>query len=123
MADPKQEVYIDYVNWRGIRGYRRIRPGRVVFENNEWHPETEWLLEAVDCEKGQERTFALAKIREWFTAAEIDAAKALVKEKASTSFLQRKLRIGYNRAASIMQMFEDMGIVSKPSASGVRTAQ
>ena len=33
--------------------------------------------------------------------------------KASTSFLQRKLQIGYNRAARIIDMVEADGVVSK----------
>ena len=40
--------------------------------------------------------------------------------KASTSFLQRKLQIGYNRAARIMDMMEADGIVSKANHVGKR---
>ena len=40
--------------------------------------------------------------------------------KASTSFLQRKLQIGYNRAERIVDMMEDEGIVSKANHVGKR---
>ncbi len=40
--------------------------------------------------------------------------------KASTSFLQRKLQIGYNRAARIIDMMEENGIVSKANHVGKR---
>ena len=40
--------------------------------------------------------------------------------KASTSFLQRKLQIGYNRAARIMETMEQKGIVGKPNHVGKR---
>ena len=40
--------------------------------------------------------------------------------KASTSFLQRKLQIGYNRAARIIDMMEADGIVSKANHVGKR---
>ena len=40
--------------------------------------------------------------------------------KASTSFLQRKLQIGYNRAARIIDMMEAKGIVSKANHVGKR---
>jgi len=40
--------------------------------------------------------------------------------KASTSFLQRKLQIGYNRAARIMDMMEENGVVSKANHVGKR---
>ena len=40
--------------------------------------------------------------------------------KASTSFLQRKLQIGYNRAANIMEMMEKEGIVGQANHVGKR---
>ena len=40
--------------------------------------------------------------------------------KASTSFLQRKLQIGYNRAARIIDMMEEKGEVSKANHVGKR---
>ena len=40
--------------------------------------------------------------------------------KASTSFLQRKLQIGYNRAARIIDIMESEGIVSKANHVGKR---
>jgi len=40
--------------------------------------------------------------------------------KASTSLLQRKLQIGYNRAARIIDMMEENGIVSKANHVGKR---
>ncbi len=50
------------------------------------------------------------------------SALALVKSegKASTSFLQRKLQIGYNRAARIIDMMEEKGVVSKANHVGKR---
>jgi S-DNA-T family DNA segregation ATPase FtsK/SpoIIIE len=37
--------------------------------------------------------------------------------KASTSFLQRKLKIGYSRAARIMDMLEDRGVISSQNGA------
>ena len=43
-----------------------------------------------------------------------------MENKASTSFLQRKLQIGYNRAARIIDKMEETGIVSKANHVGKR---
>ena len=58
-------VVIDYTNWRGERRERKIHPLRLVFENNEFHPSTQWLIEAEDLEGGGVKTFALNTIHSW----------------------------------------------------------
>ena len=51
-----------------------------------------------------------------------DQAVAFVIEsrKTSISSLQRHLRIGYNRAANLMQALEDAGVVSTAEVGGSR---
>ena len=41
-------------------------------------------------------------------------------EKASISYLQRKLKIGYNRAARLIEKMEEVGIVSSVKSNGTR---
>jgi S-DNA-T family DNA segregation ATPase FtsK/SpoIIIE len=41
-------------------------------------------------------------------------------KKTSISYLQRRLQIGYNRAARIIEQLESMGIISAPNAKGHR---
>ena len=61
-----------------------------------------------------------------FVAGEFDAlydqAVAIVAEtrQASISMIQRKLRVGYNRAARMIEKMEIDGIVSPPSGAGHR---
>jgi S-DNA-T family DNA segregation ATPase FtsK/SpoIIIE len=49
-------------------------------------------------------------------------AVAVVKRdrKASTSYIQRRLQIGYNRAATLMERMENEGIVGQPNHAGKR---
>lgn len=65
MSDPREIVTIDYTNWRGERSKRRIRPMSIAFANSRWHPSTQWILEAVDIEKGEMREFAMSDIHSW----------------------------------------------------------
>ena len=44
----------------------------------------------------------------------------LLEKKASTSYLQRRLKIGYNRAAELIDLMEERGIVGPPSGSGAK---
>ena len=51
-----------------------------------------------------------------------DKALAIVArdKKASTSYIQRRLQIGYNRAASLIERMEQDGVISAPNHKGVR---
>ncbi|WP_096020356.1 FtsK/SpoIIIE family DNA translocase [Campylobacter lanienae] len=51
-----------------------------------------------------------------------DEAKAIVlsEEKTSISYLQRRLKVGYNRAASIVEQLEQNGVLTPPNAKGQR---
>jgi hypothetical protein len=51
-----------------------------------------------------------------------DQAVAFIREigRVSTSSVQRKLRIGYNRAAKLMELLEERGVISAPLADGSR---
>jgi len=49
------------------------------------------------------------------------AVKAVVSAgKASTSYVQRQLKIGYNAAATIIEEMEEAGVISAPNMAGKR---
>ena len=51
-----------------------------------------------------------------------DQAVAIVTRdnRASTSYVQRRLQIGYNRAASLIEKMEEEGVISPPNHAGKR---
>ncbi len=52
-----------------------------------------------------------------------DQAVAIVirDNRASTSYIQRRLKIGYNRAATLIEKMEEEGVISSPNHTGKRT--
>jgi predicted DNA-binding transcriptional regulator YafY len=61
----RRTVKIDYTNWEGERATRLILPMALRFGTNIWHPVPQWLLEAFDLARNEERTFALKDIHGW----------------------------------------------------------
>jgi hypothetical protein len=56
---------LDYVNHRGERAVRRIRVIEWWFGTSEWHDGPQWFCRAMDCDKGQQRDFALEGFKGW----------------------------------------------------------
>jgi transcriptional regulator with XRE-family HTH domain len=52
-----------YTNWRGERSVRRVIPTRIYFGATSYHPRPQWLMEALDVDKGVARAFAVADMR------------------------------------------------------------
>jgi hypothetical protein len=48
-----------YRNYRGETSVRRVIPLFPRFGSNQWHTEPQWLLHAIDLDKGEERQFAM----------------------------------------------------------------
>ena len=64
-TDQETIVVIDYTNWKGKRREREIIPHYVGFGKTEFHPETQWLLYALDVEDDMEKAFAIKDIHSW----------------------------------------------------------
>jgi len=78
------------------------------------------ILKGEDSRDGVDAGFSLDSDSE--QDALYDEAVAFVTEtrKASISSVQRKLRVGYNRAASMIESMEAAGVVSTMSSNGSR---
>ena len=73
MNEPtKKQVTIVYTNYREETAERRIVPERIWFGTTEWHPEPQWLLDAIDLDKNVERSFAMKDIASWETMEDGD---------------------------------------------------
>lgn len=62
-------VEIDYMNWRGERRMRSIRPIRAWHGFTVHHPEPQWFWSAWCLESMEERDFAQAGIHSWRVVA------------------------------------------------------
>ncbi len=60
-----KEVNILYTNWKGETRQRKILPISIEFKSTPWHKEEQWILNALDIEKNEERNFAMKDIKKW----------------------------------------------------------
>ena len=54
---------IVYKNWKGNVARRHINPHQLWFGVNEWHPDPQWFLDAMDLKKSAMRSFAMRDIQ------------------------------------------------------------
>lgn len=63
--EPGRAVRVVYTNYRRETSERTILPERLWFGSTPWHPEPQWLLDAIDLDRGERRSFAVSDIRSW----------------------------------------------------------
>jgi hypothetical protein len=56
---PGQVLKFRYKNWQGVVADRTARFEALIYTSNEWHITQQWLIKAIDLDKGEERLFAL----------------------------------------------------------------
>jgi predicted DNA-binding transcriptional regulator YafY len=61
-----QVIRIVYTNYKGDTRVRQLQPIRIHFSSTKWHPKPQWLLDALDLERNEERSFAIRDIKAWF---------------------------------------------------------
>jgi predicted DNA-binding transcriptional regulator YafY len=61
-AMPEKTVVIEYTNWRGERGFRRIKPISIDYTSTKWHPDPQWIMDALDLDRNAVRSFAMRDI-------------------------------------------------------------
>lgn len=97
-----QPVTLTYTNWRGETAERTIIPLLPWFGATDWHPEPQWLLKAIDVEKGAERDFALKDFGQpTTTAAEVQALRdALIRAR-------KYIVVGRDREGPVLRQIDD----------------
>ena len=92
----------------------------VLAESTEEDEEIDEDLEKIDPE---DRADIAPLVQKYMRPGDDDTMRralevVILDRKASTSYIQRRLKIGYNRAAELIELMEERGIVGPPSGSG-----
>lgn len=56
----RQSLRFTYTNYRAETADRWATPLSFFWGSTPWHPEPQWIMRALDQDKGEEREFALA---------------------------------------------------------------
>ena len=62
LREASQIITFVYKNWKGEIRERRVVPINIEFGHDYYHVPDQWLLHAIDMEKGARRTFAFEHI-------------------------------------------------------------
>jgi S-DNA-T family DNA segregation ATPase FtsK/SpoIIIE len=103
VSDSEVEKVVDYLMTQGTPDYVEA-----VTEESEDEPYTLPGMEGPGDGDGGDDLYDRA------------VAVVLRDKKVSTSYVQRRLQIGYNRAASLIERMENEGLISAPNHAGKR---
>jgi predicted DNA-binding transcriptional regulator YafY len=94
-----KSVFIEYTNWKDETSIRHIQPIALVFRSTEWHTEEQWLLEAMDLDKGEVRFFAMKDIHSW-EPREAPVGSTPVKVGDALMFVRPEVKETFDRLAN-----------------------
>lgn len=49
-----------YTNYKGEESRRHVKPLQLFYGSTQWHPKKQWILQALDLDKNEARSFALS---------------------------------------------------------------
>lgn len=58
-----QRLRFRYTNWQGITSIRDVDVVSLIFGSNDWHRDPQWMIAALDRDKGEMRYFSLLHIQ------------------------------------------------------------
>lgn len=116
-ADPGP-LAVRYTNYRGESAIRHLLPERVRFGSTDFHPQRQWLLDAVDADRNVLRTFALedmAGVREASRIIESSTRDALAAI-ASLHSVYSTTTEGQTTAAALAHLWRMLGASNQTEA-------
>ena len=84
-----KKVTILYTNYKGETRYREIIPKSIEFKATNWHKEEQWILNAYDLEKEDDRGFALKDIKAKNGIQEYERQKQILYIRTDMSNMER----------------------------------
>lgn len=61
----EKAVSVEYTNWKGETGMRKIVPMEITWGATEWHPTEQWLMRVWDLDRNDFRMYAMKDIKRW----------------------------------------------------------
>ena len=119
VGDPEIQKVVDFVSGQVEQSFDH----KVIAEENAKDDEDESEPNETSVFEAQNSEFANSVANKYLQPGDGDLVRKAVEiiileNKASTSYLQRRLGIGYNKSAEIMDLLEKRGIVSAPLPGG-----
>lgn len=102
---PNDKILIDYTNHAGVRSVREIVPARILLGATQWHPETQWMLDAHDVQKDDLRTFAMKDIHRWG----VEPGRQMDIDLSIAAQLQRSMELNARMKVRLQKMHAHRG--------------
>jgi predicted DNA-binding transcriptional regulator YafY len=59
----KRVLEFDYVNYKGVESHRIVLVYEIYYGGNQYHPDLQWFMKALDINKKETRDFAMKDMK------------------------------------------------------------